>query len=67
MAVNQDRLVVGTAGRCVEIFDLGAGISNGPEQSRESVLKYQTRCIRCFPDGEGNLKYFTICLTLART
>jgi len=53
MAHHQNRLVVGTAARCVEVFDLAAGITNGPEQSRESVLKYQTRCIRCFPDGEG--------------
>ncbi len=24
-----------------------------PEQHRESSLKYQTRCIRCYPDGAG--------------
>lgn len=24
-----------------------------PEQARESSLKYQTRCIRCYPNGTG--------------
>ena len=24
-----------------------------PEQERESSLKFQTRCVRCFPDGTG--------------
>jgi hypothetical protein len=24
-----------------------------PEQERESSLRFQTRCVRCFPDGTG--------------
>lgn len=24
-----------------------------PEQRRESSLKFQTRCLRCFTDGQG--------------
>ena len=24
-----------------------------PEQERESSLRYQTRCVRCFPDATG--------------
>lgn len=24
-----------------------------PEQERESSLKFQTRCVRCFPDATG--------------
>lgn len=27
--------------------------SGQPEQTRESSLKYQTRCIRCYPNGTG--------------
>lgn len=27
--------------------------SGQPEQVRESSLKYQTRCIRCYPNGTG--------------
>lgn len=27
--------------------------SGQPEQARESSLKYQTRCIRCYPNGTG--------------
>jgi hypothetical protein len=27
--------------------------SGQPEQRRESSLKFQTRCVRCFADGQG--------------
>ncbi len=27
--------------------------SGRPEQERESSLKFQTRCVRCFPDATG--------------
>ncbi|XP_059488116.1 mitotic checkpoint protein BUB3 [Neocloeon triangulifer] len=44
-------LVVGTAGRKVLVWDLrNMGV---PTQRRESSLKYQTRCIRCFPNKQG--------------
>jgi cell cycle arrest protein BUB3 len=51
MGVAQDKLVCGTAGRHVHIYDLK--FMKEPQQRRESSLKYQTRCIRCFPNGTG--------------
>ncbi|KAK9814607.1 hypothetical protein WJX72_008544 [[Myrmecia] bisecta] len=58
MSAVGTRLVVGTSGRHVLVYDI-RGLSSGspeqqrPEQHRESSLKYQMRCIRCFPDGTG--------------
>ncbi|XP_037089170.1 mitotic checkpoint protein BUB3-like [Pollicipes pollicipes] len=46
-----DRLVVGTAGRKVHIWDLRNMAQ--PLQKKEASLKYQTRCIRCFPNKLG--------------
>lgn len=51
MALADNRLVVGMAGRHVWIWDLRN--MAGPEQRRESSLKYQTRCIRASPDKQG--------------
>lgn len=47
--------MVGTSGRQVLVYDLRLlGPQNNPlEQQRESSLKYQTRCITCYPDGQG--------------
>ncbi|GAU29513.1 hypothetical protein TSUD_115350 [Trifolium subterraneum] len=45
------RLVVATAGRHVNVYDLRN--MSCPEQRRESSLKYQTRCVRCYPNGTG--------------
>ncbi|CAI9730862.1 checkpoint BUB3-like [Octopus vulgaris] len=51
LAVCGDRLVVGTAGRRVLVWDLrNIGYV---QQRRESSLKFQTRCIRCFPNKQG--------------
>ena len=47
MALNEEKLVVGTAGRRVLVWDLRN--MNSALQKRESSLKYQTRCIKCFP------------------
>ncbi|OAY76544.1 Mitotic checkpoint protein BUB3.1, partial [Ananas comosus] len=44
-------LVVATAGRRVNVYDLRN--MSQPEQRRESSLKYQTRCVRCYPNGTG--------------
>ncbi|KAK1291707.1 hypothetical protein QJS10_CPB17g02335 [Acorus calamus] len=44
-----NRLVVATAGRHVNVYDLRN--MSQPEQRRESSLKYQTRCVRCYPNG----------------
>jgi len=51
MSHINEKLVVGTAGRQVAIYDLRK--MEEPLQKKESSLKYQTRCIRCFPNGEG--------------
>lgn len=50
-----NRLVVATAGRHVNVYDLRN--MSQPEQRRESSLKYQTRCVRCYPNGTGNLSF----------
>ncbi|KAL8554712.1 hypothetical protein ACS0TY_002774 [Phlomoides rotata] len=46
-----NRLVVATAGRHVNVYDLRN--MSQPEQQRESSLKYQTRCVQCYPNGTG--------------
>ncbi|AEE76263.1 putative transcription factor WD40-like family [Arabidopsis thaliana] len=51
MSLVGHRLVVATAGRHVNIYDLRN--MSQPEQRRESSLKYQTRCVRCYPNGTG--------------
>ncbi|KAK9846411.1 hypothetical protein WJX81_003316 [Elliptochloris bilobata] len=53
MAQSGSRLVVATSGRHVLIYDLRALEAGRPEQERESSLKFQTRCVRCFPDATG--------------
>eukprot|EP00899_Mesostigma_viride_P006770 jgi/Mesvir1/16094/Mv08388-RA.1 len=52
MSCCGDKLVLGCSGRSVLLFDVRR-LAAGPVQQRESSLKYQTRCIRCFPDGAG--------------
>jgi hypothetical protein len=39
-----------TTSRCVCAQSIHEG---RPEQQRESSLRFQTRCIRCYPNGEG--------------
>ena len=51
MSICGDKLVVGTAGRRVLVWDLRN--MSYVQQRRESSLKYQTRCIRCFPNRQG--------------
>mmetsp|Transcript_63818 Transcript_63818/g.201881 ORF Transcript_63818/g.201881 Transcript_63818/m.201881 type:complete len:245 (+) Transcript_63818:84-818(+) len=51
LSVVQDKLVVATGGRRVNIYDM-RNLST-PLQERESSLKYQTRCIRIYPDATG--------------
>ena len=51
MALCGSKLIVGTAGRRVVVMDLRN--MGYVEQRRESSLKYQTRCIRCFPNQQG--------------
>ncbi|XP_067951517.1 mitotic checkpoint protein BUB3-like [Watersipora subatra] len=51
MAVCGDKLIVGTAGRKVLVWDLRN--MGYVQQRRESNLKYQTRCIRAFPNKQA--------------
>lgn len=50
MSVAGDRLIVGTAGRRVLVWDLRN--MGYVQQRRESSLKFQTRCIRAFPNKQ---------------
>ena len=49
---DKNLLLVATAGRHIHLYDTRA-LSSGPLQRRESSLKYQTRTVRFFADGEG--------------
>jgi cell cycle arrest protein BUB3 len=51
MSLAGDRLVVGTAGRKVWVWDLRN--MNYVLQKRESSLKFQTRVVGCFPNKQG--------------
>jgi len=51
MALTGKRVIVGTSSRQVWIWDLRK--MTEPEQRRESSLKFQTRCIRAFTEGDG--------------
>jgi len=51
MSVCGDSLIVGTAGRKVLVWDLRN--MGYVQQRRESNLRYQTRCIRSFPNKQG--------------
>uniref|UniRef100_A0A0E0LMU7 Uncharacterized protein n=1 Tax=Oryza punctata TaxID=4537 RepID=A0A0E0LMU7_ORYPU len=51
LSVSGYNLVVATAGRHVNVYDLRS--MSRPEQQRESPLKYQTRCVQCYPNGTG--------------
>ncbi|XP_005089574.1 mitotic checkpoint protein BUB3 [Aplysia californica] len=51
MSVCGDSLIVGTAMRRVLVWDLRN--MGYVQQRRESNLKYQTRCIRSFPNKQG--------------
>nr|CAB3226497.1 mitotic checkpoint protein BUB3-like [Phallusia mammillata] len=51
MSVCGHRLIVGTSGKSVVVWDLRN--MGYVEQRRESSLKYQTRCIRSFPNKQG--------------
>lgn len=48
---SSGRVIIGTAARHVWIWDMRNMVE--PEQRRISSLKFQTRCIRAFPDGSG--------------
>ena len=48
------RLVVAMAGRAVHVYTpMGLAMSGKPEQTRESPMGHQSRCVRWLPDGTG--------------
>lgn len=49
MSVCGDKVIIGTAGRRINIWDL----RNMTGSLRESLLKYQVRCIEAFPNKKG--------------
>ncbi|KAH3767776.1 mitotic checkpoint protein BUB3 [Pelomyxa schiedti] len=50
MSGSPNKLVVGTAGRLINIVDMR---TLSEESRRESALRYQTRCVRIYPDERG--------------
>jgi cell cycle arrest protein BUB3 len=55
---NQNRVVIATAGRRICVIDVRSSSGNKPWEAalaldRESSLKYQSRTVRFFPDGNG--------------
>lgn len=52
MSVKEEMLIVGTAGRKILVWDLRN--METPLQQRDSLLKYQTRCLRIFPNKQVN-------------
>ena len=54
MSLGSRRLVVATAGRGIHVYTpVGLTLGGQPEQTRESSIAHQTRCVRCLPDGTG--------------
>ncbi|CAL5227848.1 g10880 [Coccomyxa viridis] len=53
MSCAGQRMVVATSSRHVLIYDIRKLESGLPESERESSLRYQTRCLRCYPDATG--------------
>eukprot|EP00903_Cladosiphon_okamuranus_P014161 g13160.t1 len=51
MSVSDRRAVIGTSNRHIWVYDMRSLAE--PEQRRLSSLKFQTRCVRVFPDQEG--------------
>eukprot|EP00744_Colponema_vietnamica_P023593 GILI01034188.1.p1 GENE.GILI01034188.1~~GILI01034188.1.p1 ORF type:complete len:333 (+),score=71.51 GILI01034188.1:29-1000(+) len=51
MSVSSNKLVTALNGRHVLIYDIRK--MDAPEFSRQSSLKYQTRCVRIYPDESG--------------
>ncbi|ODN01551.1 Mitotic checkpoint protein BUB3 [Orchesella cincta] len=51
MSVKDEMLIVGTSSRKIIVWDLRN--MSQPFQQRDSLLKYQTRCVRIFPNKQG--------------
>ena len=59
MSTTANRIVVGTCNRHVWVFDYRN--LSAPEQKRESALKFQTRSLRCFPNGRYRICHHGSC------
>jgi mRNA export factor len=53
MDVNDNLLVVATAGRQVVCYDVSGTPREIQQERRDSPLRYQTRCVSCFVDSMG--------------
>ncbi|CAG7728841.1 unnamed protein product [Allacma fusca] len=51
MSLKDEMLIVGTSGRKIIVWDFRN--MSAPLQQRDSLLKYQTRCLRIFPNKQG--------------
>ncbi|CAK4082190.1 unnamed protein product [Aphanomyces euteiches] len=51
MSFHEHLLVVGTSTKQIALYDIRRG--GDPIREMESPLKYQIRCIKLFPDGQG--------------
>mmetsp|Transcript_1569 Transcript_1569/g.2511 ORF Transcript_1569/g.2511 Transcript_1569/m.2511 type:complete len:326 (+) Transcript_1569:91-1068(+) len=51
LSLTSTRIVVATSERHIVVYD--SRNLSAPEQVRESPLRYQTRKVSCFPNGEG--------------
>lgn len=53
MDVCQEKLIVATADRKIKIWNLKNMNAPGASETRESSLKFQTRCVRIFPNKQA--------------
>ena len=60
MSVCGHRLIVGTNGKCVVVWDMRN--MGYVEQRRDSSLKYQTRCIKSFPNKQVKFIVMLSCI-----
>ena len=52
LSLNANKVVVATSDRHILVFDI-RNLQKGPEEVRESPLKFQTRKVSCFLDGSA--------------
>lgn len=58
MSVKDEMLIVGTSARKIIVWDLRN--MSQPFQQRDSLLKYQTRCVRIFPNKQVRIKEWKV-------
>lgn len=52
LSLNDNKVVVATSERHILVYDM-RNLEKGPEEVRESPLKFQTRTVSCFLDGSA--------------